>query len=223
MAKFKSNASRKRFLALRNKRKYAVGGLTPATNMYGDNTIPYTSSTVYEESNPEYQAQLADELTAVQEDTSYQDDANAELNRQNKIEGYGMRAANMGLNKITNNVVEKGLEQGIEMPNSGDAKSMFAAGKDAFKAQRTINQGIKSTTKAIEGAQKLISEFDEANKVLIGEVEQEKPIVEQNIEIKESYQQFVALLNAYRKKLPSLLVENLGDEVVKITSSQSMR
>ena len=70
--------------------------------------------------------------------------------------------------------------------------------------------------KAIEGAQKLISEFDEANKALIGEVEQEKPIVEQNIDIRESYQQFVTLLNVYRKKLPELLVENLGDEVVKL-------
>ena len=70
--------------------------------------------------------------------------------------------------------------------------------------------------KAMEGAQKLISEFDEANKALIGEVEQEKPIVEQNIDIRESYQQFVTLLNAYRKKLPALLVENLGDEVVKL-------
>jgi len=69
---------------------------------------------------------------------------------------------------------------------------------------------------AIKGAQKLISEFDEANKALIGEVEQEKPIVEQNIDIRESYQQFVTLLNAYRKKLPALLVENLGDEVVKL-------
>lgn len=70
--------------------------------------------------------------------------------------------------------------------------------------------------KAIKGAQKLINEFDEANKALIGEVEQEKPIVEQNIDIRKSYQQFVILLNAYRKKLPALLVENLGDEVVKL-------
>ncbi|MEM5481795.1 hypothetical protein WNY97_18465 [Pseudoalteromonas fuliginea] len=83
---------------------------------------------------------------------------------------------------------------------------------DAQKLAASKSAAIK----AIEGAQKLISEFDEANKVLIGEVEQEKPIVEQNIEIRESYQQFVALLNAYRKKLPSLLVENLGDEVVKL-------
>ena len=83
---------------------------------------------------------------------------------------------------------------------------------DAQKLAASKSAAIK----AIEGAQKLISEFDEENKSLIGEVEQEKPIVEQNIEIRESYQQFVALLNTYRKKLPALLVENLGDEVVKL-------
>jgi DNA sulfur modification protein DndD len=70
--------------------------------------------------------------------------------------------------------------------------------------------------KAIEDAQKLINEFDEANKTLIDEVELEKPIVTQNIEIRESYQQFIVLLNAYRKKLPALLVENLGDVVVQL-------
>ena len=167
MAHFKSNAGRKRWLGLQKKTKYAVGGLTPTTNMYGSNTIPQNSSAslVYQQSNPEYQAQLADELTAVEEDTSYQDDANAVINKQNQVEGYGMRAANMGLNKVTDNVVEKGLEQGIEMPNSGDAKSMFAAGKDAFNAQRTINQGIKSTTKAIEGAQNTTQLLDGLNKV----------------------------------------------------------
>lgn len=73
-----------------------------------------------------------------------------------------------------------------------------------------------AAVKAIEDARKLISEFDEANKSLIKEVEQEKPIVTKNIEIRESYQQFVSLLNAYRKKLPAQLVENLGDVVVEL-------
>ena len=88
---------------------------------------------------------------------------------------------------------------------------------DAQKLAASKSAAIK----AIEGAQKLISEFDEENKSLIGEVEQEKPIVEQNIEIRESYQQFVALLNTYRKKLPALLVENLGDEVVKLYNAKN--
>ena len=70
--------------------------------------------------------------------------------------------------------------------------------------------------KAIEDAQKLINEFDEANKTLIDEVELEKPIVAQNIEIRESYEQFVGLLNVYRKNLPAQLVENLGDVVVEL-------
>lgn len=150
MANFKSNAGRKRWLGLQKKSKYQVGGLTPTTNMYGNNTIPQNSSAslVYQQSNPEYQAQLADELTAVEEDTSYQENANNEINRQNQVEGYGMRAANMGLNKITDNVVEKGLEQGIEMPNSGDARSMFTAGKDAFTQTRLANKVFQGTANA---------------------------------------------------------------------------
>jgi DNA sulfur modification protein DndD len=83
---------------------------------------------------------------------------------------------------------------------------------DAQKLSASKSAAIK----AIEGAQKLITEFDEVNKVLIDEVKQEKPIVEQNIKIRKSYQQFVAVLNAYRSRLPALLVENLGDEVVKL-------
>jgi len=83
---------------------------------------------------------------------------------------------------------------------------------DAQKLAARKNAAIK----AIEDAQKLINEFDEANKTLIDEVELEKPIVAQNIEIRESYEQFVGLLNVYRKNLPAQLVENLGDVVVEL-------
>ncbi len=83
---------------------------------------------------------------------------------------------------------------------------------DAQKLAASKSAAIK----AIEDAQKLINDFGEENKTLIDEVEQEKPIVAQNIEIRESYQQFVGLLNAYRKKLPAQLVENLGDVVVEL-------
>ena len=144
MAKFKSNASRKRFLALRNKRKYAVGGLTPATNMYGDNTIPYTSSTVYEESNPEYQAQLAEELTAVQEDTSYQDDANAELNRQNKIEGLVKKVGNTGINKLADMAPDDFV--GPDMGQS--PKELLRSGADAFQQTRLLNKIASGTANA---------------------------------------------------------------------------
>lgn len=84
--------------------------------------------------------------------------------------------------------------------------------KDAQKIAATKGAAIK----AIEGAQKLINEFDEANKELIFEVKKEEPIVAQNIEIRNAYQQFVTLLNEYRKKLPAQLVENLGDMVVQL-------
>lgn len=145
MANFKSNASRKRFLALRNKRKYAVGGLTPTTNMYGDNTVPYTASTVYEESNPEYQAQLAGELEAVQNDTSYQENASAELAKQEKIEGYGLKAGRMGLNKLT----EKAAEQGITGPDMGEnPNALLKSSANAFSATRTANRAYKGVATA---------------------------------------------------------------------------
>lgn len=83
---------------------------------------------------------------------------------------------------------------------------------DAQKLSASKSAAIK----AIEDAQKLINDFDEENKTLIDEVEQEKPLVAQNIEIRGAYQQFVGLLNAYRKKLPAQLVENLGDVVVEL-------
>ena len=131
-------------------KRYAVGGLNTSP-MYGDNTISQdsTASLVYQQSNPAYQAELADQLTAVQEDTSYQDSAVSEINRQNQIEGYGVRGANMGLNKITDNIAERGLERGIEAPNSGESvQGMFKTGKEAFNQTRLANKVFQGTANA---------------------------------------------------------------------------
>jgi hypothetical protein len=150
MANFKSNASRKRFLALRNKRKYAVGGLTSSTNMYGDNTIPYTASTVYEESNPEYQQELANQLTAVKEDTSYQENAISEINRQNKIEGRVKQVGSMGLNKLADMAPDDFVG-----PDMGeDPQSLLKTGFDAAKRQRQLNIIAQGGDKAAKTLQK---------------------------------------------------------------------
>jgi DNA sulfur modification protein DndD len=118
------------------------------------------------------------------------------------------------------NCLEKQDTESVQIEQNKKAQQLeLNRLKDFLNDAQNLTASKSAAIKAIEGAQKLISEFDEANKALIGEVEQEKPIVEQNIEIRESYQQFVALLNAYRKKLPALLVENLGDEVVKLYNS----
>lgn len=85
----------------------------------------------------------------------------------------------------------------------------------ANEAQQLIAKDT-AAKKAIEGATKVITEFDVANAALIAEVEQEKPIVARNIEIRQAYGEFVAKLDVYRKKLPGQLVANLGDLVVEL-------
>jgi DNA repair exonuclease SbcCD ATPase subunit len=85
----------------------------------------------------------------------------------------------------------------------------------ASEIQNLLAKDI-AATKAIEGANKIIAEFDVTNATLITEVEQEKPIVARNKEIRQAYSDFVTKLDAYRKKLPGQLVANLGDLVVEL-------
>ena len=126
------------------RRKYAVGGLTPSASMYGNNTIPYTASAVYKESNPEYQAQLADELQSVQTDTSYQEDAYAEINRQNQVEGRVKQVGSMGLNKLADMAPDDFVG-----PDMGQKpKELLRSGAEAFKTQRNLNRIYKGTATA---------------------------------------------------------------------------
>ena len=160
MAHFKSNAGRKRWLGLQKKTKYAVGGLTPSTNMYGDNTIPYTASTVYEESNPEYQAQLADELQSVQTDTSYQEDANNEINRQNQVEGRVKQVGTMGLNKLADMAPE-----GYVAPDMGqNPRDLLKSSFSAANKQRKLNTIAQGGDKAV----KLLNKSDDVGQLLEG-------------------------------------------------------
>ena len=68
----------------------------------------------------------------------------------------------------------------------------------------------------ITDAKAAIAKFDEDNKALIDAVEQEKAVIEQNKEIFAGYKQLVASLNGYNDTLPSKLVANLGELVVKL-------
>lgn len=86
----------------------------------------------------------------------------------------------------------------------------FANEAQQLKAKDTAAQ------KAIEGATKVIAEFDEVNAALIAEVELEKLIVARNIEVRRAYSEFVSKLDDYRKNLPGQLVANLGDLVVEL-------
>ena len=156
MSNFKSNASRKRFLSHKNKRKYAVGGLTPSTSMYGNNEIPYTSSIVYGESDPAKQEEYATELKKVGEDTSYETDAMNVLNRQDQIEGYGLKAGKMGINKLADMAPDDYVG-----PNMGETPmSALRLGAEAFKKTRTLNRAYKGVATGKEVAKNITSAAD---------------------------------------------------------------
>jgi hypothetical protein len=86
-----------------------------------------------------------------------------------------------------------------------------------FKEQVTVFETRKNTAKqAIITAQQTITRFDAENAQLIADVDVESSKVEKNQDITASYKSFVEILNAYKNRLPSLLVADLGDLVVKL-------
>ena len=86
-----------------------------------------------------------------------------------------------------------------------------------FKDQITVLETRRNTAKqAIYTAQQAITSFDEENARLIADVANESAEVEKNQEILASYKRFVEILNAYKNRLPSQLVADLGDLVVRL-------
>lgn len=81
----------------------------------------------------------------------------------------------------------------------------------------TILQTRKQTSdSAIATSQQLISNFNDENSQLIADVEGEKPILAKNQAIVSAYYSFVQKLNTYFNHLPSQLVADLGEIVVKL-------
>src|SRR5690606_9063043 len=84
-----------------------------------------------------------------------------------------------------------------------------------FKEQITVLETRRQTAKqAIIAAQQAITSFDAENAQLIADVNAEHSKVQRNQEIAASYKRFVERLNAYKNRLPSQLVADLGDLVV---------
>jgi DNA sulfur modification protein DndD len=84
--------------------------------------------------------------------------------------------------------------------------------KQVIKLQNereTLEEAIRKSKAAIEA-------FDEENKELIKDVELEKSVIATNQQITVSYRDFVNMLVAYNEELPSKLVADLGDLVVKL-------
>lgn len=86
-----------------------------------------------------------------------------------------------------------------------------------FKEQITVLETRRNTAKqAIIAAQQAITSFDTENAQLIADVNAEHAKVLKNQEIAASYKSFVERLNAYKNRLPSQLVADLGDLVVRL-------
>jgi len=77
----------------------------------------------------------------------------------------------------------------------------------------------KTLIKSQKKAQEEIEKFDIENATLIADVETEKQIISQNQDISNAYATFVEKINAYKDNLPSTLVANLGETVVKLYNS----
>lgn len=73
----------------------------------------------------------------------------------------------------------------------------------------TLEEGVHKSNTVIET-------FDETNKGLIIEVNDEKSIVAINQKIATSYSEFVSLITKYKNALPSQLVADLGDIIVTL-------
>lgn len=85
-----------------------------------------------------------------------------------------------------------------------------------FKEKAMVLQTKYETYSGIiEKANLAITTFTKENEGLINDVELERPIIEKNKKIATAYQQFIALLIAYKEQLPNALVADLGELVTK--------
>ena len=126
---------------------YQAGGLGAAP-MYGANTMPgapETASITYTEADPAKLKALEDELKEAQESTKYQDEAEAEVQKQaSTISGIeqGLSQGVKGLDKL--GVFDKLKQKGIE---KAAQKAKDLAAKEAAKVV-----GTKTTQAALEQA-----------------------------------------------------------------------
>jgi len=120
------------------------------------------------------------------------------------------------------------LEQQVEQLEAFDVTTLKAQATRQKKSERLeylrglYDQVIRlqarreSLEEGINKAKVNITKFDEDNKALIENVEQEKSAVEQNKEISIAYKQLVERLNSYKDALPNKLVADLGSLVVQL-------
>lgn len=112
---------------------------------------------------------------------------------------------------------DKGIDQAAQLRSAKEAE---------LNRLRNISRNIslliarrKAADQSLLNAQQIINSFDVENAQLIADVQAEIPKIQINHSISEAYKKFVILLNAYKNRLPELLVADLSEQVVELYNS----
>jgi len=109
---------------------------------------------------------------------------------------------------------DKGIDQAIQLRAEKQAE---------LKRLRDLSRNItllitrrQTADQSLLNAQQIINRFDIDNAPLIDAAQAEIPNIQRNQTISGAYKNFVELLNAYKNKLPELLVADLSEQVVEL-------
>lgn len=109
---------------------------------------------------------------------------------------------------------DKGIDQAIQLRAEKQAE---------LKRLRDLSLNItllitrrQTADQSLLNAQQIINRFDIDNAPLIDAAQAEIPNIQRNQTISGAYKNFVELLNAYKNKLPELLVADLSEQVVEL-------
>lgn len=112
---------------------------------------------------------------------------------------------------------DKGIDQDVQLRSEKQAKLNRL--RDLSRDITLLITRRQIANRLLSNAQQVINNFDIENAQLIMDVQAESPKIQENNSISEAYNKFVKLLNAYKDKLPELLVADLSEQVVELYNS----
>lgn len=112
---------------------------------------------------------------------------------------------------------DKGIDQAIQLRS--DKQAELNRLRDLSRNITLLITRRQTANQSLLNAQQIIKNFDVENAQLIADVQAETPNIQRNHSISEAYKKFVIRLNAYKNKLPQLLVADLSEQVVELYNS----
>ena len=110
---------------------------------------------------------------------------------------------------------KKGIEENNKIDNINTYRGKLSKEKEDLEGISGRIKDIKTREKLFKdqilGADAKINKFNEVNKNLIKEVDEEKELILENKEYLTAYNSVIYRLKAYNEKLPLKLIENLND------------